>query len=159
MRSSTVRMLSAVGLAVFVAGLLTWSGEIARGQGKVGKAGFPPGKKDDKEKDKNEDRLSEDDNPPFSFPYERDAKNQLKAAREYLDFKEVPWNTVCPLLQNILESKSDSFFNVTYTAGGVKQTNRISVKLEANRIIAAFKPEGLQFYQQLYGQDRLGPAR
>ena len=66
-------------------------------------------------------------------------------------FKEPPYNTICPLLQNILDSKSDSFFDVKYKVGETTRVNRISVKTEANRIIAAFHKEGLEFYQQLYG--------
>ncbi len=61
------------------------------------------------------------------------------------------WNVVCNLLQNILEAKGDSFFNTYFIVGGQKQVLRISVKTEANRIIAAFPKEGLEFYQQAYG--------
>ncbi|MBA4189639.1 MAG: hypothetical protein C0467_16765 [Planctomycetaceae bacterium] len=114
----------------------------------------PPGgvgndKKDGK--DKKDDRPPEDENIPFAFPYERDAKNQLEGARAYLEFKEIPWNTVCGFLQNILESKSDSFFNTYYIANGAKELHRISVKTESNRIIAAFPKAGIEFYQQTYG--------
>src|SRR5205085_7066850 len=38
-----------------------------------------------------------------------------------------------------------------YIAGGEKKLHRISVKTEANRIIAAFPKTGLEFYQQQYG--------
>ena len=76
-----------------------------------------PGKKDKKD-DKKDDRPPEDDNNAFAFPYERDAKAQLQGAREYLQYKSPPWNTVCPLLQNILEAKTDSFFNTYFVAGG-----------------------------------------
>jgi outer membrane protein assembly factor BamB len=127
----------------------------AWGQVKVigGGLGAPPGKEKDKKDDKNKaDRLPDEDNIPFTFTYERDAKAQLKAARDYLEFKkDIPWNTVCPLLQNILDSKSDSFFNVPYKVGDRIEINRISVKTEANKILSAFKPEGLQYYQQAYG--------
>jgi outer membrane protein assembly factor BamB/TolA-binding protein len=108
--------------------------------------------KGDEKNEKKEDRPPDEENIPFSFPYDRDAKSQLKAARDYLAFKEVPWNRVCPLLQHILEARSDSFFNVIYTVGNEKRITRISVKTEANRIISAFNSEGLQFYQQAYGQ-------
>ncbi|MBX9624644.1 MAG: PQQ-like beta-propeller repeat protein, partial [Gemmataceae bacterium] len=111
-----------------------------------------PGKEKDKAKEKDKDVWGDDLSSPFGFPYERDSKKQLEAAREYLTFKEVPWNIVSPLLQGILDSKSDSFFNVKYQVGGRTETNRISVKTEANRIIAAFRKEGLEFYQQSYGQ-------
>ena len=119
-----------------------------------GGIGQPVGKDKEKEKDKGKfERLPEEENIPFSFPAERDAKAQLKAARDYLEFKDVPWNTVCPLLQNILASKRDSFFNIYYKVGDEMRINRISVKTEANRIIAAFRKEGREFYQQAYGAD------
>ena len=112
------------------------------GQAKPAVVAQPPGKdKKEKEKDKSDEKPPEDDNIPYTFPYDRDAKNQLTAAREYLTFKDIPWNTVCPLLQNILEGKSDSFFNTYFVVNGEKKINRISVKTEANRIIAAV-PEG-----------------
>ncbi|MCE9568133.1 MAG: PQQ-binding-like beta-propeller repeat protein [Planctomycetes bacterium] len=142
-------------IALFTA-LLVLSADTAWGQkviigGGVAQPIGPGGKdkKDDKSKD---DRPPEDDNIPFTFPAERDLTNQLKAARDYLSFKTIPWNTVCPLLQNILEAKSDSFFNTYYiAANGKKELLRISVKTEANRIIAAFPKEGIEFYQQTYG--------
>ena len=140
-------MLSACSLGALFTWIVIVGGQHVQGQAVVGKKV----KADDK-KDKKDDRPPDEENIPFAFPYDRDAKSQLKGAREYLDFKVVPWNRVCSLLQNILESRSDSFFNVEYKVGNKKEINRISVKTEANRIIAAFSPEGLQFYQQLYGQ-------
>jgi outer membrane protein assembly factor BamB len=149
----TLRVAFAGFLLAMFAAVIGTSGN-AWGQKVVGGIGVaqpvPPGGKDKKD-DKKDDRPPEDENIPFSFPYDRDAKNQLEGARAYLDFKEVPWNTVCGFLQNILESRSDSFFNTYYVANAEKKLHRISVKTEANRIIAAFPKEGLQFYQQTYG--------
>ena len=93
----------------------------------------------------------EEDNIPFTFPYDRGRQEQLQAARDYLDFKDVPWNTVGPLLQNILESQERFVLQHVSMVGDEKKINRISVKTEANRIIAAFPKEGLEFYQQSYG--------
>src|SRR4029079_7913321 len=127
------------------AGVVTWSG--AQEKPAIGGGAQPPGKdkKGGKEKDKTDERLPEEENIPFQFQYDRDSKNRLIGAREYLGFKEIPWNTVVPMLQEILEGKSDSFFNSYYTVGGEKRINRISVKTEANRIISAFPKEGLEF--------------
>ena len=52
----------------------------------------PPGKdKKGKDKDKKDEKPPEDDDIPYTFPYDRDAKNQLTAAREYLaNFKDHP---------------------------------------------------------------------
>ena len=119
----------------------------------------PPGKEKEKEKEKRDQKPPEEDNIPYTFPYDRDAKNQLTAAREYLTFKEIPWGTVVPLLQNILEGKNDSLFNTYFVVNGEKKINRISVKTEANRIIAAFPKEGLEFYQQSYGATASVDAR
>ncbi|MFO0822363.1 MAG: hypothetical protein U0792_04480 [Gemmataceae bacterium] len=143
--------------ALFAAMLVLGTGSAWAQKAIIGGVAQPPigigqpgdKKKDDKEK--KDDRPPEDENIPFAFPYERDAKNQLEGARAYLTFKDPPWGTICGFLQNILESKSDSFFNTYYTANGKKHLHRISVKTEANRIIAAFPKEGLQFYQQAYG--------
>ncbi len=156
MLRSKLRLVFAGTLVFLFAWAISWSGNRVAGQpvnGRVLQPVFPgqPGNPKDK-KDAKDERPPEDDNIPFGFEYQRDAKNQLKAARDYLDFKDIPWNTVSPLLQNILEARSDSFFNVYYMVGGEKRINRISVKTEANRIIAAFPKEGLQFYQQSYGQ-------
>ncbi len=155
MRSTYLRFFSIGVLAVLFVWTMTWSGNPVQGQPVPVVGGVKVQVTDKKKADKKEDRPPDEDNIPFSFPYDRDAKNQLVAARDYLNYKnknEIPWNTVCPLLQNILEARSDSFFNVVYTAGGEKKINRISVKTEANRIIAEFLPEGREFYQQAYGQ-------
>jgi outer membrane protein assembly factor BamB len=151
MRSTYLRVLSAGVLVVLFAWVVTWSGINAQ----VQTVPAMKAKAADKKGEKKEDRPPDEDNIPFSFPYDRDAKSQLTAVRDYLNFKnksEIPWNKVCPLLQDILEARSDSFFNVVYTAGGEKKINRISVKTEANRIIAEFPPEGREFYQQAFGQ-------
>ncbi len=137
-------------LVALCACVVSWSGKYLQGQ--VVGGIVQPGKDKDKKGDKKEERPPEDENIPFGFQYDRDSKKQLEAAREYLGFKEIPWPTVCPLLQRILEAKSDSFFNVPYMVGAERHFLRISVKTEANRIIAAFPKEGLQFYQQTYGQ-------
>lgn len=146
MRAFKTRLLSAGLLVALFAWLVSWGGHTLSGQPIL-----QPGQPGKKEKEKKEDRSELDENLPFAPPYERDAKKQLKAARDYLEFQNPPWERICPLLQSILDAKSDSFFDVKYTVGDTVRLNRISVKTEANRIIAAFPKEGLEFYQQLYG--------
>ncbi|QJW93535.1 outer membrane protein assembly factor BamB family protein [Frigoriglobus tundricola] len=154
MRGFKVRLMSCGLLAALVAWAVTWGGHAVNGQpvaAQPAKPGGPAGKDDKKAKD---DRSPEDENLPFAPPYERDARRRLEAARDYLNVKDpanIKWGEVCGFLQQILDSKSDSFFDVKYTAGGKTHVNRISVKTEANRIIATFPPEGLQFYQQSQG--------
>ncbi len=71
----------------------------------------------------------------------------------YKDPANIKWNEVCNFLQAILDSKSDSFYNVKFKgADGKWQFTPTSVKTEANRLISTFSSEGLQFYQQLHGQ-------
>lgn len=152
MRGSILRVVSAVLFASFAAGLAVWCGTYVSAQ--PGKAVQPAGANKDKGKEKEEDkglRPASDAELLFAPPYERDAKKQIEAARDYLALKDRPWNTVCSLLQNILDSKSDSFFNVEQKATAGRRILRISVKTEANRIISAFPKEGLEFYQQAYG--------
>lgn len=145
MRGSKLRF----GFAVVLGGLCAWV---------VYQAGQPAGAqpvlkgKDKKDKDKDL-RPPGDEALPFDFPYDRDSRRQLVAAREYLGFAEVPWGTVAPLVQGILDAKSDSFFNIETRVGGEIRFHRISVKTEANRIIATFPEAGLQFYQQVFGPD------
>ncbi|MBA4064310.1 MAG: hypothetical protein C0501_11475 [Isosphaera sp.] len=148
MRRSYLRLASA-GL---LAALFAWAVALAGGQVVVA-PGQPgqPGKKDKKD-EKKDDRPPEEIDIPFAFPRDRDHKNQLQAAREYLEFKDIPWGTVAPLLQSILTSPTDSFFDVVQVVGGEKRVHRISVRTEANRIIDAFPKAGLEFYQQAYGQ-------
>lgn len=153
MRGSNMRLLSCGLLFAFVASLVFWGGHAAAQKGGLQPVG-PGGLVKDKDKDKKEDRSALDDNIPFAPPYDRDSKRRLEGVRDYLNVKDVAnikWNEVCSFLQQILDSKSDSFFDVKYKVGDIWQVNRISVKTEANRIISTFSPEGLQFYQQAQG--------
>ncbi len=154
MRGFKMRLLSCGLLGALVAWAVTLGGHSAHGQpGAIAQPGKPgqPAKDDKKAKD---DRSELDEQLPIAFPYERDAKRRLEAVRDYLGIKDtsnIKWNEVCSFLQQILDSKSDSFFDVKYKVNGETRVNRISVKTEANRIISTFPKEGLQFYQQLQG--------
>jgi outer membrane protein assembly factor BamB/tetratricopeptide (TPR) repeat protein len=108
-------------------------------------------KKDDaKEKDPRSRRAVAS---PFNFNVVRDSGPRLKAARDYLGFKEIPWNTVCPLVQNILDGP-DSFYDPDEDdpRGALANKSWGGVQHEAEQILAKFPREGLEFYQQLYGQ-------
>ena len=128
--SATDRVMRPTKLRVVFAGLLAalfaWAiayGGVAQIQPAAAPGQpAPPGKDKKDKKDRKDEKPADDDNIPYNFPYDRDAKNQLTAAREYLaNFKDIPWGTVCPLLQNILESKSDSLFNTYDMVGGENQ--------------------------------------
>lgn len=154
MHATRLRYLSAAILFASIAGIVVWVDAAGALQPLLAQPVPPGGKKKEDPKDKDKDlRPEEDWDIPFAPPYERDATNQLKGARDYLAFKEPPFKTIVPLLQNILNAKSDSFFNIRDKVADKTLVRRISVKTEANRIIAAFPKEGLEFYQQSYGQE------
>jgi hypothetical protein len=154
-RTYRIRYGAALLLGGAIALLIGWS-DLLIGQVIIQPVQPPvPGQpnEDKKEKDGGEERPEDEEDVPFSFPYDRNVRNYLQGAREYLaGSKQPPWQTVTALLQNILESKSDSFYSTYYTVGGKKKLHRVSVRTEANRIIASFPKEGLEFYQQAYGQ-------
>ena len=117
MRGSKLRFVCASLLAALCAAL-TLHGVTALAQPVppgVGVKVVDPKAKD--KKDKKDDRPAGDADLAIGFPYDRDSRNQLKAARDYLAFKDTPWKTVCPLLQNILNAGSDSFFNIDDKSG------------------------------------------
>ena len=121
-------------------------------QGGVGQLKpLPPGGAPDAKKDDKKDVRPGDELLTFWFPYDRDSKQRLQAARDYLANKDIDWTRVCFALQSILDARSDSFFDFEYKAGDETKIGRISVKTEANRIISTFNKDGLQFYQQTYG--------
>src|SRR5262245_56489635 len=124
MRGLKLRLLSSGMLLALVAWLVTWGGHTLYGQPGPGLP-VKPGAKDKKEK---EDRSELDENLPFAPPYERDHKRRLEGVRDYLNVKNaenIKWNEVCSFLQQILDSKSDSFFDVKYKVGDTWRINRI----------------------------------
>src|SRR5205823_7895809 len=51
------------------------------------------------------------------------------------------------------DAKTDSFYAIETKDGDQTRYLRVSVKAEANRLIAGFPKDGLAFYQQAFGQD------
>lgn len=147
MRGLKLRFVSAALLAALCGVLLHRAS--AQPQPPIG----PGAKAKEKKDEKKDDRPAGTADLPIGLPSDRDSKQQLRAARDYLGFKDPPWKTICPLLQTILNSGGDSFFELEEKSGDRKVVRLISVKTEANRIISAFPKDGLQFYQQAYGQD------
>ena len=149
MRRGTLLRFASAALLCAAVGWLASSGErFVAAQPVLPKKGVV--KKDDKEKDTRSRRAVAS---PFNFNVVRDAGPRLKAARDYLGFKEIPWNTVCPLVQNILDGP-DSFYDPDEDdpRGQIANKNWGGVQHEAEQILAKFPREGLEFYQQLYGQ-------
>jgi tetratricopeptide (TPR) repeat protein len=145
MRGSKQRFVTAGMLVVLTALLVNLGGRPASGQPKPA----PPDKKD---KDKTK-KVAGLDGQPFEFPEDRDARNQLDQAPEYLKARDVQWRTLCKLLQDNLNAKNDSFYKFEEKDGDRVEVRRVSVKTIANRIIGNFPKDGLIFYQQFYGQE------
>ena len=93
----------------------------------------------------------------MTFPSDRDAKNMIRAVNDYLtEFKDkssrAPWDKICAAAQQVLDAKSDSFFEKSGSAGDdAGKIQRVSAKAEANRLIGRFPPDGKQFYQLTFG--------
>ncbi len=151
-RGTLLRFASAALLCAAVGWLASTGDRFAAAQPALPKKGVA--KKDEKEKDTRSRRAIAS---PFNFNVVRDAGPRLKAARDYLGFKEIPWNTVCPLVQNILDGP-DSFYDPDEDdpRGALANKSWGGVQHEAEQILAKFPKEGLEFYQQLYGQTAAG---
>ena len=84
------------------------------------------------------------------LPTDREAKGIIVAAKEYVAKKD--WDVVARSLQYLLEKPEDSFFAVTKkNLDGKQYTTRISIRIEANRMIGDLPPEGLEVYRQKFG--------
>jgi outer membrane protein assembly factor BamB len=87
----------------------------------------------------------------FTFPVERDASQRLEAVIDYMKKKSVPWDIVCGTAQQLLDSKSDSFYPVKDPQTGKETGARVSVKAKINDVIGELPREGRQFYELTYG--------
>src|ERR1041384_9962 len=77
----------------------------------------------------------------LSIPKDREATAIIQAAKEYMEKKD--WDTVARSLQYLLERPEDSFFEVTRKdENGKEYTPRVSIRIEANRLISQLPPEG-----------------
>src|SRR5437016_14576099 len=70
----------------------------------------------------------------MTFPSDRDAKNMIQAVIDYMkEFKEkpekAPWDRICQAAQQVLDAKSDSFFELPKTSPDAPQ-GRVSAKAE-----------------------------
>jgi outer membrane protein assembly factor BamB len=87
-----------------------------------------------------------------TVPTNRESKQRIKAAQDYIKKKE--WGTAAECLQLLLEDKQDSFIDVDGGPDdkGKPTKRRVSVRTEANRLIGELPPDGLETYQVKYGQ-------
>src|SRR5580704_1749124 len=87
----------------------------------------------------------------LTIPKDREATAIITAAKEYVVKKD--WDTVARSLQYLLEKPEDSFFEYKRKdEKGKEYVARISIRIEANRLIGELPPEGLETYRQKYGQ-------
>ncbi|MGL4420727.1 MAG: hypothetical protein ACRCZF_08700, partial [Gemmataceae bacterium] len=150
MSSSTVgwqRSLFGAILFVALTGILFWSAAPADGQV------VPAVPSNDTAKEKKEKTTAVN---VMTFPQDRDAKQMLEAVQQYLtEYKskedKAPWDKICFAAQQVLDAKSDSFFEQTRKGDTSGKFLGVSAKSEANRLIGLFPPTGKQFYQLNYG--------
>ena len=91
----------------------------------------------------------------MTFPQDRDAKNMIQAVKDYMKeyadkAPKAPWDRICQAAQQVLDAKSDSFFELPKASPDAPQ-GRVSAKAEINRLIGQFPSQGREFYQLAYG--------
>jgi hypothetical protein len=92
--------------------------------------------------------------PAPAGPDERSLKAKFQAVADYTE--EQNWAIVIPHLQKLADVKDDAFVQLPdRTPDGKEALRRVSVRAEANRLIGALPPEGLEFYKLTYGPDAL----
>jgi outer membrane protein assembly factor BamB len=103
-------------------------------------------------------RPGAEEKPAFSdavtLPTDRQAGQLIKAAEAYIEKKD--WHTVAQSLQSLLESKDDSFLEVKRKDGDQEVAVKVSVRVEANRLLGSLPPDGRETYEVLYGQAAKG---
>jgi hypothetical protein len=140
-------ILSALWL-VLLAGVVLIEPPLAVGQNVIVQGTIKP--IDPKSKDKKAPSVE-----AMTFPSDRDAKNMIQAVKDYIkEFEgkpdKAPWDRVCQAAQQVLDAKSDSFFELAKTEKDATQ-GRVSAKAEINRLIGQFPTAGRQFYQLTFG--------
>ncbi|MCX7701054.1 MAG: hypothetical protein N2039_09265, partial [Gemmataceae bacterium] len=90
----------------------------------------------------------------LTIPKDREATAIIAAVKDYVEKKD--WDIVARSLQYLLEKPEDSFFEVPRRdETGREYIGRISIRIEANRLIGSLPPDGLETYRQKYGQRAL----
>jgi outer membrane protein assembly factor BamB len=86
-----------------------------------------------------------------TYPVDRIAKSRIQAAQDYI--KKEDWLIATRCLQELLDNK-DSFLEVKAALpGGGETVDRVSVHVEANRLVGQLPPAGLNFYRIKYGKE------
>jgi outer membrane protein assembly factor BamB len=87
----------------------------------------------------------------LTLPNDRKVKRQLEAARDdYI--KGESWSEASQLLQAVLDRQEDVFVQVKRKgANGQEQTQMVSARSEADRLVGTMPANGLQFYEVQFG--------
>jgi hypothetical protein len=94
--------------------------------------------------------LRAEEKAPIKLPVEDRYASHLDVARERIDKKD--WAVATTLLQRLLDLPQDVLTEVRRQGPGGKETLEVvSVRVEANRLLAGLPAEGRAFYQQEYG--------
>ncbi|MCZ2343681.1 MAG: PQQ-binding-like beta-propeller repeat protein [Bacteroidales bacterium] len=136
----------ALGGCLVVAGFLGWWP--AFGQNLIKQAPIAPKPADD-----SSDQEMNDGFESLALPKDRDSSQRYQAVLDYLAReKNIPWDIVCGTAQQLLDSGSDSFYEIEEPSeAGQTRKRYVSIKDQTNRLIGAFPAEGRQFYQLTFG--------
>jgi outer membrane protein assembly factor BamB len=85
----------------------------------------------------------------IDLPKDPRVSQQIQAAQDYI--AEEDWLTACEVLQALLQHNQDYFMKVERNGPGGKTVSWVSVKSEADRLLATLPPKGKEFYQVTYG--------
>jgi outer membrane protein assembly factor BamB len=108
----------------------------------IGPGGVPAGPEEQPE--------SNDQNHVLTLVTDTRLKEKVEAGREYIKVSD--WPKATHLLQGVLDQKQDAFVPITSKGvDGKEQTQFISAKKEANRLIGTMPADGLDYYKNQYG--------
>ncbi|MSR30812.1 MAG: tetratricopeptide repeat protein [Gemmataceae bacterium] len=86
------------------------------------------------------------DGSAVSLPRDNKMKSRVEAAQDYIKSRD--WAEACNVLQKLVEIKEDVFAEIPRKGPDGKDAVAIvSVRTEANRLIASLPPKGLEFYK------------
>ncbi len=109
--------------------------------------GFPPGAQPGQPAAQSDPNL---DLAGVSLPRNSRLESQLQAAQEYAQTKN--WQEATSILQRLLELPEDVLVSRGWASGeNANLQSMVSIRQEANRLVAGLPKEGKEFYQLNYG--------
>ena len=86
----------------------------------------------------------------IELPHNPDVGKKIEAAKDYI--KDEDWETACRILQDLLMLDQDYFTKVPRKGPDGKETiSWVSVKAEADRLVATLPEKGMEWYKLTYG--------